>query len=115
MLEEKLIQASAENGRLPASRGSLPLDEATRLLSMLREVKMVDVAITPPREWILWREIPVEALANMVQQHLSRSGWHVLVKAMRDYNRCNPEKPMHLSEALDFLTAVDCSGRVQRR
>ena len=110
MLEQRFVQRAQtqDNGKvLDWPEPAVPLEEVLRLINRLGRADMLMSDLTPPREWILWSEVPEAELANALHQRLSKAGWRQIVAAMHRHNRETDSTLWDLALPRDFIQAAE--------
>ena len=106
MLDQTPVQSKSGQQSLFPLAQTVSRDVAIWFLAGLKEAGLLGYAFKPPAEWESMSGVSSGELATTIRQHLTTSGWHQVIGAMRTHQQQSPELPWDLSKADDFLTAV---------
>ncbi len=101
------IQTSDQDDSSPAPGRSLTFLEVARLLNRLHESGMLDSEFAFPEDWHHKREFSADEISGLIRGHLLRAGWQRLLEAFRYHNRQPDITLWDLSDASDFLAALE--------
>lgn len=94
---------------------TLPTEDVCRLVEALRRTRMLNPVFKLPPEWSAQAEVAVAELVERLQSDLTRKGYHFLLEAMRVHNRQEPEDLWQITDAQDFLAAIQLALERQER
>ncbi len=106
MLDQKIEQIQAPTGFGEAPPQANAGQDVLQLLSGLQSRGLLTLDF--PRRFLTPRaaQIGTEAASHLIQRHLTREGWRLVLRATRSHNRENSQPPWDLARPADFLAAL---------